>query len=122
MSGRIAIGNLDLHDPHNAVAVGPFLSDLGKNLIQAFGWGLDVLQPNLTSHVNGVLATIGQDDKVRWSPVVMGAESNDVDFGHGGREHSEKTREGQEGAKAVLIGGSNPRRSIDLAMVNVGIV
>jgi hypothetical protein len=58
---RIVIGSLDLHDPHNAIAVivGPFLSHLGKNLIQTFGCGLDVLQPNVTSQVNGLFPTIG---------------------------------------------------------------
>ena len=58
---RTAIESLDLHDKAIAVSVGPHL---GKNLIQAFGCGLDVLQPNVTSHVNGLLPTVCQDNKL----------------------------------------------------------
>ena len=42
----------------------------------------------------------GQDDKLRRSPVIIGAEAHDVDPSHSGRKNSGKTRGGQEGIVA----------------------
>ena len=39
---------------------------------------------------------VGQDDELRRSPVVMGAEAHDVNLSHSGRENSRKAR-GEQG-------------------------
>ena len=44
------------------------------------------------SHLDGGFHIVGQDDELRWSAVVMGAKTYDVDLSHSGRENSEKTR------------------------------
>jgi hypothetical protein len=49
------------------------------------------------SHLDGGFHTVGQDDELRWSTVIMGAKTYDVDLSHSGRENSEKTRVEQGG-------------------------
>jgi hypothetical protein len=54
-----------------------------------------VLQPNVTSHVNGFLPTFGQDDELGRPAVVVAPKAYDVNPCHGGRKIARKGGEGK---------------------------
>jgi hypothetical protein len=47
----------------------------------------------LPSHLDGGFHSVGQDDKLGWSAVVMGAKAHDVDLSHSGRKIPRKLGE-----------------------------
>jgi hypothetical protein len=48
------------------------------------------------SHLNSGFHIVGQDNKLRGTAVVIGAEAHDIDFSHNAPSNSQKSREEQE--------------------------
>jgi hypothetical protein len=68
--------------------------------------------------LDGRFHVVGQDDKLRWSAVINGADAHYVDFSHNAPQNSRKSREEQE-ASCAMKTPEQTRKEIEQKMDEV---